>query len=138
MITKSDEALAMWEELCGEFDSFWECAMEDLDGVTIEGGERAYNVFEQLSFSKTWTYFWTGDVYVLFPCTERQLIKGLRDQKRKQKVYDAEAEEEEQDSGLKQEREIEALRQKTMEAAIVNKFQVAPLRTTVVYGKEIK
>lgn len=100
MIVKSDEALVMWEEACGEFDSFWECAMEDLDGVTIEGGERAYEVFEQLCFSKTWTYFWTGDVYVLFPCTERQLIKGLRDQKRKQKAYDVNAEEQAQEAAL--------------------------------------
>lgn len=138
MIVKSDEALVMWEEACSEFDSFWECAMEDLDGVTIEGGERAYEVFEQLSFSKTWTYFWTGDVYVLFPCTERQLIKGLRDQKRKQKAYDAAAEEEAQDSGMKQMLEIQAMQDKIVEGAIVHKFRVAPLTTTVVCGKEIK
>jgi hypothetical protein len=92
MITKSDEALKLWNQLCDEFDDFWSDAMEDLEGITIDGSDYAYTV--------NWTYFWTGDNYVLFPCTERQLLKGLRDQKKKQKKYEDEAEEEAQDAAL--------------------------------------
>ncbi len=132
---ESKEALKLWEEACSEYDSFSECALDELDAVTIDGSDYANSVFEQLRYSKNWTWFWTGDQYILFPCTERQLIKGLRDQKKKQKAYDAEAEEEEQDSGMKQMLEIQAMQDKIMEAAIVHKFQVAPLRKEVVYGK---
>ena len=124
MITESEEALKIWEGACSEYDSFSEYALDELDAITIDGSDYANSVFEQLRYSKTWTYFWTGDQYILFPCTERQLIKGLRDQKKKQKEYDAEAEEEEQDSGLKRELEFQAERDKAMENVIVNKFHV--------------
>jgi len=130
MITKSDEVLKLWNQLCDEFDDFWSDAMEDLEGITIDGSDYAYTVFEQLEFSKNWTYFWTGDNYVLFPvfeqlefsknwtyfwtgdnyvlfpCTERQLLKGLRDQKKKQKKYEDEAEEEAQDAALVKEGQV--------------------------------
>jgi len=106
MITKSDEVLKLWNQLCDEFDDFWSDAIEDLEGITIDGSDYAYTVFEQLEFSKNWTYFWTGDNYVLFPCTERQLLKGLRDQKKKQKKYEDEAEEEAQDAALVKEGQV--------------------------------
>lgn len=100
MITKSDEALKLWNQLCDEFDDFWSNAMEDLEGITIDGSDYAYTVFEQLGF------FWTGDNYVLFPCTERQLLKGLKEQKKKQKKYENKAEEKAQDAALVKEGQV--------------------------------
>jgi hypothetical protein len=51
---------------------------KNLEGITIDGSDYANQVFEQLEYSETWTYFWTGDNYILFPFTEEEVVKRLK------------------------------------------------------------
>lgn len=67
-------------ELNAEYDGFYGDILDKLDGVTIEGGERAYEVFAQLEYSDVWTYFWDGDSqYLLFPHSEEATIQGFKE-----------------------------------------------------------
>jgi hypothetical protein len=79
MIKNSEQVQELFDALSDLHEGFWEYAMDELEGVTVDGSDRAYQVFEQLEYSENWSYFWTGDNYILFPFTETETLQRLRE-----------------------------------------------------------
>jgi hypothetical protein len=81
MIKNSDAAQELFDSLCDEYEDcdIWSFLTEELDAVTIEGSERVNHLFEQIEYSENWTYFWNGDVYIMFPFTETETINRLNE-----------------------------------------------------------
>jgi hypothetical protein len=79
MIKNSEKVQELFDSIVEQYDDFWSYAIEELDGTTVEGSARAYEVFDQIEYSENWTYWWNGDVYIMLPYTETESLQRLRD-----------------------------------------------------------
>lgn len=86
VVTYSPKAAAYWKKMRQTYDEFG-CDVPELEHAMVDGPDRAYEVFDVLSYCKVCTFFWTGNHYLIFPVSENELMKRLRAEKKRQNTW---------------------------------------------------